>query len=224
VHAANLVHRDVKPGNGFLDSDNSVRLGDLGMASAVGTDGSAPPDGTLATVAPEVLGPTGRCTVRSDVYSLGATIFYLLTGEYPVDHRQPRVTMADQIVVGRRRKLRDLAPQVSLSLGWVVERALSTDPAARQPTALALANQLSGCRHYPRVWQQVAVHPGHQMCFRGGIRQSAQAVEVCVIPTSSNEADIRVMTAGGTHVRRHERSAVRMNRIVIVLRKLLPDV
>lgn len=224
VHAANLVHRDVKPGNGFLDSDQSVRLGDLGMASVVGPDGSAPPDGTFATVAPEVLEPTGRCTVRSDIYSLGATIFYLLTGEYPVSHMQTRVAMRAQIIAGMRRRVRDLAPQVSLSLGRVVERALSTDPAARQPTALTLANQLSASQHYSRIWQQVASHPGHQMCLRGGARQSAQAVEVCVIPTNSNEVSVTVITARGTRMRRHERSAVRMNRTALVLRNLLPDI
>jgi eukaryotic-like serine/threonine-protein kinase len=63
VHAADLVHRDVKPANGFLDSGQVALLGDLGMAAAVGPDGSAPPYGTFATVAPEVLGAGGRCSV-----------------------------------------------------------------------------------------------------------------------------------------------------------------
>ena len=137
------------------DSSTPARpplLGDLGMAAAMGPDGSAPPYGTFATVAPEVLGTSGRCSVRSDVYSLGATVFYLATGEYPVSHMQTRAAMAAQIVAGQRRRLRDLAPHVSISLGRVVERALSTDPADRQPDGLTLANQLSGCSYHRRTW------------------------------------------------------------------------
>jgi eukaryotic-like serine/threonine-protein kinase len=224
VHAARLVHRDVKPANGFLDSGQAVLLGDLGMAAAMGPDGTTPPYGTFATVAPEVLGTPGRCSVRSDVYSLGATVFYLATGEYPVSHRQTRAAMAAQIVAGQRRKIRDLAPHVSVSLGRVVERALSTDPADRQPDALTLANQLSGCSHHPRAWQRIAEHPGHLMCFQGEATRTAQPVDVCVAATSSRQAEIIVLNSGGRHLRRHEQPAVDLNRIGIVLRKLLPQI
>lgn len=221
VHAANLVHRDVKPANGFLDSGHAALLGDLGMAAAMGPDGSAPPYGTFATVAPEVLGASGRCTVRSDVYSLGATVFYLVTGEYPVSHRQTRAAMAAQIVAGQRRKLRDLAPHVSISFGRVVERALSTNPAGRPPDALTLANQLSACSHYGRTWRRIAEHPGHQMCFQGDATRTAQAVTVCVV-AASRQAAIVVQNSSGQHLRRHEQAAVGLNRVAIELRRLLP--
>ena len=224
VHAANLVHRDVKPANGFLDSGQAALLGDLGMAAAMELDGFAPPYGTFATVAPEVLGTYGRCSVRSDVYSLGATVFYLATGEYPVSHMQTRAAMKTRIVAGQRRRLRDLAPHVSISLGRVVERALSTDPADRQPDALTLANQLSGCSHYRRTWRRVAEHPGHQMCFQGEATRTAQSVDVCVLPTSSRQAEIIVLNASGQHLRRHEKSNVGLNRIATVLRGLLSQI
>jgi serine/threonine-protein kinase len=222
VHAANLVHRDVKPANGFLDSGHAALLGDLGMAATIGPDGSAPPYGTFATVAPEVLGPSGRCSVRSDVYSLGATIFYLVTGEYPVNHKQSRAAMAAQVIAGQRRKFRDLAPHASISLGRIVERALSTEPAGRQPDALTLANQLSACSHYRRAWRRIAEHVGHQMCFQGDATRTAQAVSVCVVAASSHQVAIVVLNSSGQHLRRHERAAVGTNRVLIELRRLLP--
>jgi serine/threonine-protein kinase len=222
VHAADLVHRDVKPANGFLDSSGTALLGDLGMAAAVGADGTAPPDGTLVTVAPEVLAPSGRCSVRSDVYSLGVTVFYLVTGEYPVDHRQHPAQVRAQVATGQRRKLRDLAPHASPGLGRAIERALSTDPADRQPDALTFANQLSECTHYRRVWTRIAEHAGHSACFQGDATKTAQAVAVCVVPGTARRADIHATNASGQHLRRHERTGVKDARIVIELRRVLP--
>jgi serine/threonine-protein kinase len=224
VHAANLIHRDVKPANGFPDSSHAALLGDLGMAAAMEPDGTSPPYGTFATVAPEVLGPSGRCSVRSDIYSLGATVFYLATGEYPVDHRQTRAAMAPQIVAGQRRKLRDLAPHASVSFARVVERALSTDPSHRQPDALTLANQLSACSHYKRTWKRITAHPGHQICLHGDATRTAQAVTVCVIPGGTHQAAMVVLNSSGQHLRRHEQVAVNLSRVPVELRRLLPQI
>jgi serine/threonine-protein kinase len=224
VHAARLIHRDVKPANGFLDADQVALLGDLGMAAAIGSDGSVPPNGTLATAAPEVLVPTGRCSVRSDVYSLGATVFYLVTGEYPVSHKQSVAAMTAQIIEGRRRRVRDLSPHVSPSLGRVIERALSTDPAGRQLDALSLANQLSNSQHYRRSWIRIVEHTGHQMCFIGEATRTAQAVNVCAIPTSRNKVMVNVQNSGGQHLRRHERPAVSMSQLSAALRALLREI
>ncbi|WP_097287579.1 serine/threonine-protein kinase [Streptomyces sp. OK228] len=82
IHAAGLLHRDVKPGNAFIDASGDALLGDLGLAVQMDSGGHSPMAGTFATVAPEVL-TTGMCSVASDVYSLAATVFYLLSGQYP---------------------------------------------------------------------------------------------------------------------------------------------
>jgi eukaryotic-like serine/threonine-protein kinase len=79
-HHRGLLHRDIKPSNLFLESEDHCLLGDFGAATNLDTNGEAQADGTLLFQAPEGL-ITHTLTVRSDVYSLGVTMYNLLTGE-----------------------------------------------------------------------------------------------------------------------------------------------
>ena len=62
------------------------------------------------------------------------------------------------------------------------------------------------------------------MCFQGEATRTAQFVDVCVLPVGSRQAEIIVLNASGQHVRRHEQSAVGLNRIATTLRGLLPQI
>jgi serine/threonine-protein kinase len=221
MHAAGLVHRDVKPANAYLNESSEALLGDLGMAARLSTAGTAPPDGTPVTVAPEVWS-RGPCTVRSDVYSLAATVFYLLTGEYPVDHRHSKPELRDRALAGLRRHVRDLAPYVTRSLGRVIERGLSTDPNNRQPTALQFANELAASRLHARHYERIVAHEGHGVCVRSAPTRSARELCVCVVPVS-DKFNIEVALDTGRHLRRHEKASVESNRLAQVLRRLFED-
>lgn len=209
IHSAGLLHRDIKPGNCFLDDSASAHLADLGLAVAVDANGQAAPNGTLATVAPEVLdGPSAYCSVASDIYSLGATAFYLISGTYPIhDPRRDRAWHRDQIVAGNRRRLRDLAPHVTQGMAVVIERALSQDPAARQSTALDFANQISTAKRHRRKWRLVD-HPTHILCIEAPDEKARKGVGVCAIPAATN-CSIESRSTSGRLLRSQARSNVR---------------
>ncbi|MGW3212799.1 serine/threonine protein kinase [Streptomyces parvus] len=223
IHAAGLLHRDVKPGNAFVDTTGDVLLGDLGFATRMDADGRTPMAGTFATVAPEVLS-TQLCSIASEVYSLAATVFYLLSGQYPNGPLSlEQVDRRDRIINGQFDKLRDVAPHISQSLGSVVERGLAIAPADRPVSAQEFADQLARCRPTRRPWLRIAAHPDHHQCFEGGSVGAAQGVSVCVLQGITGHNNVEVRLASGRRVRQHEQTGVKKSGTPAVLRTLFAN-
>jgi serine/threonine-protein kinase len=138
VHAAGLVHRDVKPSNVMLDREGRSLLTDFGLArgegySVVTRVGEVM--GTLDYVAPEiVLG--GQATPASDVYSLGCLVYESVTGEPPFAGlsllRLARAHVEEEPADPRERR-----PDVPADLSWAILRALAKDPEGRPRTGRA---------------------------------------------------------------------------------------
>lgn len=132
VHAAGLVHGDVKPQNVVRGAGGRLVLMDFGsgrdlLREARRSEGEV--SGTPLFMAPEVLAG-GTKTVRSDLYSLGAVLFHLLTGRYPVEAGSVE-GLRSAHAEGRTRPIRDLRPDIPAPLAACVGRALARDPEAR---------------------------------------------------------------------------------------------
>lgn len=208
VHDDGLLHRDVKPANAFLSGKGTALLADFGMAAAMDAAGTAAPDGTPVTCAPEIWAG-GRCTVQTDVYSLGATLFYLLTGDWPrPGATQAQVAAAAQ--AGRGPAVTDLAPHVQRPVVLVVNKALALSPADRYATAADLAAALgSAGQTVARDWQRTDEHPGHRACLRGGPAGPKAGLVLCLEPGTPGRWDLRaVRDPSGRRIRGVELSGL----------------
>jgi len=145
AHAQNLVHRDIKPDNILLAADQRPVLTDFGIARAVSgyvaATGYTMTIGTPAYISPEQA--QGRpVDGRSDLYSLGITLYRSLTGEVPFKSRD-WFELARMHVEDRPEPLHKRRPDVSRRVERIVLRLLAKHPDDRYPTALALLEDLA---------------------------------------------------------------------------------
>lgn len=146
AHSHDVVHRDVKPANFLLSGpvgpDERVLLGDFGIARALGDIGLTVTGAVMATVAyaaPEVL--AGQpFDGRSDIYSLGCTLFRLLTGRTPFPGTNGMAAVMMAHLQQPPPRVTDLVPTLPSAMNDVIAIAMAKEPAARFPTASALAN------------------------------------------------------------------------------------
>ena len=148
VHDAGLLHRDIKANNVMREQTGRIVLLDFGATKNVLLD-TAPnarigdphgPTGTPLYVAPE-LWQQQPASARSDVYSIGVLLYFLLTGTYPVEG----TTVADVSEAhrrGARVMLRERRPDLSAAVADVVERALAREPSRRFGTVQELGAAL----------------------------------------------------------------------------------
>lgn len=100
AHGKQIIHRDVKPDNLMLTSENIIKVGDLGLAKWTSDEGSGGMTqtgmvmGTPFYISPEQVRGSKNVSGRADVYSLGATLFHLVTSKIPYEGSSPAVIMA----------------------------------------------------------------------------------------------------------------------------------
>ena len=151
-HAQGVIHRDLKPGNILVGTDGTIKIIDFGVAHAADSDGETPRAtgprrglvGTLAYMSPEQCeGDAARIDVRSDVYSIGAVLYELITGQVPIVVKGLSLKDAMSAI----RKVQPLAPstqnpEITPALDAIVLAALCKNPDGRFVSAGALADEL----------------------------------------------------------------------------------
>jgi hypothetical protein len=140
LEQAGLVHRDIKPENIFLASDGTAKLGDLGLARRQSGEDrltrTGEAVGTPAYMSPEQANGEKDLDARTDVYSLGASLFRLLTGRRPFEGSAAGIMY--KIASEAPLDVRALAPDVSERAAALVARAMAKDRAARPQGGQAL--------------------------------------------------------------------------------------
>ncbi|MCL2710174.1 MAG: serine/threonine protein kinase [Planctomycetaceae bacterium] len=163
AHELKLVHRDIKPANLMLDHRGTVKLLDLGLGkfaeecrqdynSSLTMAGMV--IGTVDYISPEQCENSGTADVRSDLYSLGCTLYFLLTGK-PVYSGSRYDTMRKKLmahIVGEVPSLRQTIPGLPLAIEAIVQKVLSKDPADRFQTPLEFAEALEPFASPDELW------------------------------------------------------------------------
>ena len=143
-----IVHRDIKPSNLMQNEDGMTKIADLGLAVQV-EEGEALDDGERILGTPHFIAPElirgAKPDSRSDLYSLGATAYRLVTGRTPFEGDTAREILRSALH-DAPRPVHELAPDVPAELGKAIERLLSKDPMDRHPSAAILLQELSRLR------------------------------------------------------------------------------
>ncbi len=149
-HHRGVLHRDIKPQNILTDSYGEPALTDFGIATTKGGDG---PEGlSVPWSPPEILYGTGTGDQRSDVYSVGATLWHVLAGRSPFE--EPGGDNKQFALMGRINS--DPVPptgraDVPDSLERLLRQAMAKDPAARPQTAMELIRGLQSVEQELRL-------------------------------------------------------------------------
>jgi len=177
AHDNRLIHRDLKPANILVDDQGEVRITDFGIAGRI-DDSQSPGGPGKMTGTPEFMSPeqalSEKAEPRSDVYSLGATLYCLLTGRPPFQSHQAVDTV---LAVLEREPVppRQLNENIPRDLELVCLKCLEKRPEQRYESARALADELNRFL----TGEPVLVHPvGNIGTFLRWMRRQPQQAAV----------------------------------------------
>jgi hypothetical protein len=149
AHEHGMIHRDIKPHNLMRTRDGTLKILDFGLARLAAEAGSGPSAvtgqgtllGTVDYLAPEQADDARQADIRSDIYSLGCTLYHLLSGQPPF----PRGTLVQKVMAHTERQppsLLEFRPDLPPGLARVVERMMAKPPEQRYQTPAEVAAAL----------------------------------------------------------------------------------
>jgi serine/threonine protein kinase len=144
AHNHQLIHRDIKPSNILVTRNGQIKLVDFGLVRQFAfrlTDPGALL-GTLDFMPPEQSYDPSSVSSHADIYALGATLFWVLTGAYPFPRLRSLKDSLEQLQHRAPRRLRELRPDAPPALEAIVDRLLEKNPARRPALALMVKKAL----------------------------------------------------------------------------------
>jgi serine/threonine protein kinase len=147
AHRQGMIHRDVKPDNILLTPDGQVKLTDLGLVKEVDADLNLTRTGrglgTPHFMSPEQFRNAKKADVRCDIYSLGATLYMMVTGELPFKSNGPLDAWMKKIN-NEIAPPRTVIPELSERIDWAIRRSISPDPIHRPESCREFIEDLTG--------------------------------------------------------------------------------
>jgi serine/threonine-protein kinase len=145
IHANGVVHRDMKPENIMVDSNDNIRLIDFGIAANAGARRLTFGNFSMGLGTPDYVSPEQvrgkRGDARSDIYSLGVMLYEMLTGSVPFSGPNPFAVMNDRLL-NHPPPPSKLEPAITPQLQEILYRAMEREPRNRYASAREFAHDL----------------------------------------------------------------------------------
>jgi WD40 repeat protein/serine/threonine protein kinase len=206
AHEHGMIHRDIKPHNLMRTPGGTIKILDFGLArlaaeagTAGGVTGQGILLGTVDYLAPEQADDARQADIRSDIYSLGCTLYHLLSGRPPF----PKGTVVQKIMAHTEREpssLRELRPDLPPGVARLVQRMMAKSPDDRYQTPDEVCDALA-----PFAGQTVVIDPSPRRTKRAGMEPrgtrrwsiAAAAVLLALVGIVAGAAVYRIQTDNG---------------------------
>jgi len=144
AHENHIVHRDVKPGNVLISKEGQAKIVDFGLAEILGSGSYAGGAGTYAYMAPEDFEEEERSDHRSDIWSVGVTLYEMLTGKRPFQASKSKDPFAWKRAVDEDTPipLTEIDPAIPRELEQVISKVLAKNKYDRYQSAGEIADDL----------------------------------------------------------------------------------
>lgn len=145
AHSKNIIHRDIKPSNILVTKDNIPRIADFGLAKSVTEEKqltiAGEMVGTAYFMSPEQ-GLAAKVDTRADLYAVGATYFYLISGKYPYEGKSS-VEVISKHINEPLPNLYQLIPDIPIWTAKVIEKLMKKNPDERYQKAQEVLDELT---------------------------------------------------------------------------------